>query len=121
MGRAKNILDPKDIKGVPGCLNIVTRAYNLDQNKKLTLGSLMYLCEMTQHICTPEVNVEGGIQLSEGIGCKVIGNVNKEMRANDILNRILSFVPCNNCLCMKNLTETQAKQLKELQAKYAEN
>ena len=117
-GRAKSIMKDDEIKGFPNCLNLVTHAHFIELTPLLAknssydkLKTLVAFLFTRGKSCAPLVDVDGYIRLAECIECTKIANVNKALDYKKLYNDIVSFVPCNSCKRMKNLSHEQLQAI----------
>lgn len=108
MGRAKHFMKEEDIKGLPGCLNIVSRSRIFKDSKNLK--QLIHLMEESAHICTPVIYCDGSIRLGEGFNCKELTKVSNNDSVGTLFSKIYEFKPCDDCKSCKNLTKEQKEE-----------
>lgn len=111
-GRARNIMNEDDVKGLPGCLNYVSYALSAPtvgiNSAEQLIDFAMYRC----HMCTPVIDVDGKIKLSENCHCPAIWDLNDGFPdSRKFLRLCQAFIPCNACKALKNLSDRQAAGL----------
>jgi hypothetical protein len=127
MGRAKNIMEDSDIKGVPSCLNYVSVALqyhllDLPSSGNRLKHLIKYMELHRSKLCAPVIDPDGSIKLGEGESCLSIGNVNQpvilnESYSEEIFKSIINFIPCNNCKSLKNLKPEYLEYFNDLRDK----
>lgn len=111
-GRARNIMTEDDIKGVPECLNYVSYALSAPTLGIDSTKQLIDYAMSRYHICTPVIDVDGKIKLSENCHCPAIWDLMDGLPdSREFLKLCQSFIPCNACKSLKNLSDQLAAGL----------
>lgn len=118
LGRAQNILDPDNLKGYPGCINLMLPSRQIDKIRlQCRMGGnltdweilIAYMEQIRHRFCTPSIDIRGKIHVGETPYCMSIGNVYElnelpRMELSDlIMNRMKSMKFCDKCKVAKNL------------------